>query len=383
MKPRTVAVLLISILFVITSGSYEVFTHENHQNQSIADIGIVNLTGSTGNAFSSGSIQAFGQNGTSVLLSGTSFYYKPSDYSLPALVDLRSLSSSSNGTNLSNIADMYFHDGSVFGTGWNGTSWILTGEISWGSIDEGSAVALNGTLASNLTPVIGKYFQNGGIWFDAWNGTGWLFGGNNDREASLVALYHGRVIDYSGLLNNVSSDSWIQLIAWNGTSWLIGGHGIFGFIKNGKYTSVLDATEFRSSGVYSAVFRNNEWIIGGGPPAGLEIVKGLHVVKNLTMPSYFNKWVNGLAIYGNGILAGGESSHGTHGMDPALYYVSLSGDYQFTNLTARLPGPFDRGQIQYLAPVSLGNVTGILIVGQGNYNETDGSSNGAVALLSG
>ena len=382
MKAKMAIAFALSILVVASISSFELYSYENIRNHPGLVLKVTNMDSALGQAFSSGSIQAFGQNSSSILLSGTSTYYKPTDFSTPALVSLGSLNAKATGINLSEVANHYFHDGSVFGTSWNGSSWIITGEISWGRVDEGAAVVLNNTGDYNLTADLGKYFQNGGIWFDSWNGSGWLFGGNEDKHASLVGLYHGKFIDYSGLIGPAGYDSWIQLIMWNGTSWLIGGHFIFGFLTSGRYYNLISKTEFYNSGVYSAVYTQGKWIIGGGPKAALEVINGTSVSRSFNLPAYFDNWVNGLAPFEKGFVAGGEASAPNGHMEPALYYFSLTGSgIDFTNITDYLPSSFSMGQVQFLAPVSLSNVTGILIVGQGNYNETNGHSNGAMALL--
>lgn len=380
MKAKTAIALALSILMVASVVSYEAYS--SSVNRGSPAFKMSSLDSELGSAFSSGSIQAFGQNNTTVLVSGTSSYYKPADFSTPALESLNGIGGNFTAHNMSNLADYYFHDGSVFGTAWNGSSWVLTGEITWGNVDEGAALAVNGNVDQNLTPTLGKYFQNGGVWFDSWNGSGWLFGGNEDKHASLVGLYHGEVINYTGMLGHKIPDSWIQLIVWNGTSWLIGGHFVFGFLTGGRYHSMLSQTKFNGSGVYSATYGKGVWIIGGGPPAGIEIVHGSNVTENITLPGYFSKWINGLAPFGKGFVAGGEATSLNGHMEPALYYFTFTdGSSRFTNLSAYLPSSFKDGQVQFLAPVSLNNISGILIAGQGSYNETNGNSHGAMALL--
>ena len=381
MKIRMALALSVSFLVVVYAFSYELYEHDVASPGKAVGFTVANLTGDLGNTFSKGSIQAFGQNSTTILVSGTEYYYKPTDFSFPALIALDSLTSVAPGKNLTPVADQYFHEGSVFGTAWNGSSWILTGEAAWGNVDEGAAVQVHGSSYTNLTPTLGKYFQDGGIWFDAWNGTGWIFGGNNDHAASLVALYNGSVINYTGLLGPTLQNSWIQLIEWNGTSWLVGGHGIFGFITHGRYSDMLGKSEFKSSGVYSALFSGGEWVVGGGPPAGLEVVKGSQVISNISLPSYFNRWVNAVAPFDGGFIAGGEASGNQGEMMPALYYFVEGSSWDFVNLTVLLPGSFNGGQVQFLSNAHMGNITGILIAGQGNYNEKTGSSSGALALL--
>lgn len=383
---KKLAVTLIVIAMISAGiGTYSVIAaHRNVGNSTyFPAYTVVNLTSELGQYYQPGAIQAFGTNSTSILVSGISHYNKPTDTSKPALVQLTSLENSSLGVSLSNITGKYFHDGSVFGTAWNGTSWLLTGEINSGPSGTGAVISVRGNNITNLTPVLGKYFRHGGAWFDAWNGSSWLIGGNCDKEASLVSYSHGEVKNYSSLLGNSGGNPWIQLIEWNGTSWLIGGFGVFGFLKNGVYSNMLGMTEFATSGVFTAYYDGTGWMIGGGKPAGLQIVHNNGSIETLALPSYFNNWVNAICKLGSYYIIGGEAGIGPNRIAPALFAVNLTGkDPAFQNITSLLPGSFDYGLVQFMGDVQFEGANGILIAGQGNYDEVTGHSTGALALLS-
>lgn len=341
-----------------------------------------NLTYDLGTTFNPGSIQSFGLNNSSVFISGVAYYDKPADTNLPSLALSDSLNNSTRATPMISLANHYFHNGTVFGTAWNGSSWMLTGEALNGNVDGGSAIAIRGSTVTNLTSLIEPYFKHGGAWIDAWNGSGWLIGGNNDKQASLIGLDHGMLTNYTPDLGNAAADSWIQLLVWNGSSWLVGGHQVFGFLKGDGFSNLLSKTEFSQSGVYAALYQENEWIIGGGAPAGMQIISSSGAISTVNLPYYFTNWINGITALGPYLIIGGETSLGDHRIGPTLYAVSLSGQTpSFDNLTSMLPDSFDYGLVQFLSYIQFRGQSGVLIAGQGFYNETSGYSTGALAFL--
>lgn len=375
-------VVLVVIVALVVAAGYGVYYHvtTTPPNASV-NYSMVNLTGDLGNAFDPGSIQAFGSNSSSILLSGVGYTDKTTQFSNASLLRLNSLQPGSTGTELSRITADYFHNGTVFGTGWNGTAWLLTGETGFNGTSQAGVIAVEGSYIDNLTATIGHYFRDGGAWIDAWNGSGWLIGGNSDTAAVLVGYYHGEIINYTSALGPLPLHSWIQLIDFNSSAWLVGGHGVFGFLSSGHFTNMLSRTAFAFSGVYSAQFTGGRWIIGGGPPAGIQIISGNSVESAVSTPSFFNSWVNGICIYDNSYFIGGKGLHSNR-FYPALYKMSVSSSgISFQNLSSLLPSSFEGGQVQFMSTISFQNYTGILIAGQGNYNATTAFSTGALAFL--
>lgn len=383
MRGKWVAVLVIAIVAgAIVSGSvYFAFFHST-QSTSLNAFHVTDLSPDLGTQFTPGSIQAFGANSTSLLISGMGIYNKSTDFSLPNLMEMNSLSPNVQGKNMDYVADQYFKNGNVFGTGWNGSSWLLTGQISWGNVTEGAVISMTGTKMTNLTSIFSRYFQNGGIWFDGWNGTGWLLGGNNDRKASLVSYQNGIVVNETSLLGNQSFNAWIQWLDWNESAWLVGGHGVFGFLKGNSYTSMLEVSAFNSSGVYASYFNDGRWIVGGGPPVAIQVVVGNRITDTIHMPSFFNAWINGITFYEGQYLVGGKGLNKNGSMHPALYSVVLnSSSPSIRNLTSFLPSSFDLGQIQFISFLTFAGNSGVLIAGQGHYDPHSGFSKGALAFL--
>jgi len=305
------------------------------------------------------------------------YYNKSSDYSLPNLAQLDSLSGA--GKNLDSFISAFFGTGAVFGTTWNGSSWLITGQLSYGSQNVGAVISLSGGKFLNLTSKFYGYFKDGGAWIDGWNGTAWLVAGNNDNRASLVEYLNGSVTNLTPFLGYLPHGSWIQFLLWNGSAWFIGGHEIFGFLEGDHFVNELNASPFAKSGALSATFTRGEWIIGGGPPAKLLIVKGTSIVENLTPQSYLNDWVNGLVYYDGYLLAGGKGVDSSGLIHPALVAYSLrDGNFRSFNLSGDLATSFDGGQIQFMANVSFDGKNFVLVAGQGDYNPISGYSIGAL-----
>ncbi len=381
-KSKATLAIVIVVAIVLAGLVYLDYLHSDLAPSGSA-FSVVNLTQDLGNQFTPGSIQAFGVNSSSLLISGVGLYNKTTDYSLPNLMKMTSLSPSVQGTNMDLVANQYFRDGNVFGTGWNGSSWLLTGQISWGNITEGAVVSISGSLVTNLTSILSRYFVNGGIWFDGWNGSAWLLGGNSDKKASLVSYHNGKVTDETGLLGSQVPNAWIQWLEWNGSSWLVGGHGVFGFLNGNYYINMLGESPFNSSGVLSSDFHNREWVIGGGPPATIIVLSGTHITGTIHMPRYFDEWVNSIVYYRGVYLIGGKGLNPNGSFHPALYFLDLNVvPESVENLTHLLPSSFDFGQVQFMSYVTLDGESGVLIAGQGYIDPNSGYSRGALAILS-
>ena len=371
---RIITALIAVIVVAIVAGSIELYEYDHSlkANKMINPVtSMDNLTSLLDGYYDPGAIQTFGANNSSILISGTGLYNKATDFSLPVLEQINSLSTI--GVNESAIANRYFWQGGVFDTVWNGSSWLISGQITSGNNVSGALIALKAGVVQNFTSEISKYFRDGGAWFDNWNGTGWLVGGNCDNKASLIAFYHGKFFNYTPLLGNVSNGSWIQLLVWNGSSWEISGHGVFGFLKGNRFTNLLDDTIFKNSGVFAADFQAGSWFIGGGPPAGVQKITGSSITATLIPGGDFSRYVNAVVPYAGGFLIGGEGMLKPSNIAPELLYVHSdlsTGSVQ--NESGFLPLSFQDGQIQYMANVNFRSQIGVLIAGEGSYNETSG-----------
>ncbi|MEM0158710.1 MAG: hypothetical protein QW812_04280 [Thermoplasmataceae archaeon] len=376
---RKLLAVIVAVL-VIALVAYEVFDRLE-AGAKIPEFRYISLQEELGTQFDPGSIQAFGYNNTSLLISGLGPYNKSTDSSLPNLEEIDSLNIQP-GKNMDSAISEYFGLGSVFGTNWNGSAWLLTGQLSYGDVNVGSVVSYEGNRFTNLTPRFSTYFQRGGAWIDGWNGSAWIVAGNSDNRASLVEYSHGSVVNLTGLLGNTPVGSWIQFVLWNGSAWFLGGHLIFGFLNGDRYTNLLSLSPFADSGALSGLYVDGEWIIGGGPPAGAVIVKGQSITEAFHPPAYLNMWINGIADFNGYIFLGGKGMTDTGLIHPALYiYRSLSSFNNPVNQSAEIPASFNGGQIQFMETIDFHGVQSLFIAGQGNYNEETGYSTGALCQV--
>jgi hypothetical protein len=341
---------------------------------------VTDLTSSLGGAFVPGAIQGFGANSSAVLLTGIGVYNKPAGFTLPVLARMMDGGAGPSVSNLTPQVEPYFHDGGTYGAVWNGSAWLLTGEATWGTLNEGSAVFLSSSGITNLTPTVGAHFLAGGIWIAGWNGTSWLLGGNSSDGAALVSVAGATVTNLSGQIPASTPDSWIQLLAWNGTSWIVGGHGVFGVLSGGKYADLLPGSPFVPSGVYAGAWDGARWIVGGGPPASIAEVSGLAVHPAPSLPAGFEAWVGAIVGISGGWLIVGQGLATSTARTPAMAFW-LPGSPRTLDLTALLPASFQGGQPAYAAPAPFLGSFAILLVGWGDYNPGSGLSHGAVAEL--
>jgi hypothetical protein len=342
---------------------------------------VENETSEMGVTFQHGAPQAFGYNGTSMLLTGVVGAPVNSTVPFPLLGGFAGVPSPV-APNLSAEIAPEFPGGDTLGIGWNGTAWLIAGEAAWSGYAGGAAVALSDGHWTNLTEVLSPYFSGaGGIWYVAWNGTSWLLGGASGAGASLVSLRGATVQDLTQLLPARGSNSWIQFLAWNGSAWLIGGYGVFGELAAGHYTDLFPTSVFGRGGMYGADWNGTAWLVGGGIPGSVEYLRGTHLAPGPSLGPSFSSWVSTIVWDGDGWYIGGAGSAPGHAHAPELDYL-VAGTGALLNLTGVLPGAFSGGQIQFgaLAPF-LGPRT-VLFVGQGGLElagTVAGPSEGAAA----
>lgn len=389
-KPRHSASVVLLTLALVSAGAYVTYSavayfgNGGSAAKTLGQFAVTNATGSLNGLFDPGSIQAAGENGTSVLLTGVSVYNKSTDYNLPLLAGSPLAGPSLDFSNATTSLAPFLREGSLFGAAWNGSAWILTGQSDWGGISHGVLISVEGGVPSNVTGLVGNYFTGGGIWADAWNGSAWLVAGNSSHGAALVSITGDHARDLTAILPNNLPGYWIQLLAWNGTGWMIGGRGVCGLLEAGHYTDILDGSAFSSSGVFAASWNGTAWMIGGGPPASVELYYGgsLHLLQ--VLPPQFNSWTNGILALQDGWLIGGKGTDTSGHFRPELVYVPYNeqqGGSAASDISSELPASFENGQIQFMTSISLAGNTAILIVGQGHYNNVTGYGRGAVAIL--
>lgn len=340
-------------------------------------LGVANWTAALGATFTPGAPQAFGSNASTIFIGGVGPWDKPTGDEFPAFATWQG---GSNAQNSTAAILPFFPDGAVFGNAWNGSSWLFTGESTWGDDGGGALVALSDGRWTNLTALVRPYSEGEGIWADAWNGSAWLVAGNNTTGATLLSYAAGRVTDLTGLLPHNLPGDWIQLIGWNGTGWLIGGYGVFGTLFHGHYTDLSIASDWVTRGVYAADWNGSNWLVGGGSPAATVVVQGTRPSAGVELPIGFDRWVNSIVWTGSGWLISGKgTAPGGDAQGELAYWGGLGST--LVDLTAELPSAFMGGQIQFAtwAPALGSHV--ILLMGQGDLNEVTGYSAGAAATV--
>jgi hypothetical protein len=372
-----VCIVFICALLVSTLTYWGHRVTERPRASPSVSVHVENLTGYLGSTFRPGSIQGFGYNSTSTLLTGIGVYNRSTDFSLPALAKLNEEEGDYTTTNLTSIIHQYFYDGGTYGGAWNGTAWLLTGQATWGDQTLGTAVFVAQGGIVNLTGSLGDQFFGGGVWISAWNGTGWLIAGNSSRGAELASVQGSDVTNLSGLLPAQTPGNWIQLLAWNGTAWVVGGHGVFGTLNGNRFTNLLPMMQVPVAGVYGAAWDGAEWLIGGGPPARLYVLSGQTLRPGPGLPPNFNEWVSSIATVTGGFLVTGADLTAGGSQAPALCYAP-SDNGAVTNLTSAVQPSFSGGSVAYLGPDPPLGPSVLLLVGWEDYDVQTGHSYGVV-----
>jgi len=344
---------------------------------------VTNATDDLGVTFAEGAPQAFGWNGTTALVTGV--VGNPGILTVPSplLGTFGGVAPGIVPTNRSSELSEFFHGGDTLGLAWNGSTWLISGEASWGDVSSGAAVYLSKGVWSNLTPILAPYFYGtGGIWFDGWNGSAWLLGGNSSDGASLVALSGSTVRDLTYLIPNNHAGNWIQFVGWNGTAWLVGGGGVFGAVRGGTYLDLLPDSPFATGGMFGADWNGTDWLVSG-TPTQLETLHGSTQIPGPSLSSSFRWWVSGVAWDGHGWYIGGNGgSTSSVRWQPELEYLDAATGV-LIDLTSNLPSAFDGGQVQFVAAAPWYGSGAVLMVGQGglvSYSEGGGPSHGAAAF---
>ena len=183
------------------------------------------------------------------------------------------------------------NSGAVWGGGWNGSDWLITG---WGSgnsnglnpyFDIYNNQAQSELYFSNYTQdsAAEQEWSGGDIFSATWNGSTWLLtgmgsgvlnpGGAAINHYSMAFLTsNGTFIDLSQSIPQ-DMDGILYASAWNGFNWLVGG-GWYGFNTGALYqvtptgaiedmTSMITQWVPNFSTVQSIEWNGTDWMIGG------------------------------------------------------------------------------------------------------------------------
>jgi hypothetical protein len=345
-------------------------------------LGSTNLSSALPGSFSTGAIQSFGSNDSTVIFGGVSYYdrnHDPFD-SAPALSSYAP--ALGKDVDLTDSAAPYFDEGGVFPVGWNGSAWLVAGQTTIGNVTEGSAISLQAGRFTNLTPLVAPYFQQQGIWIAGWDGEGWLLGGNNSLGAVLVYLQGDTVTNLTSLLPNNGPADWIQALAWNGSGWLVGGQGIFGALHEGRFTNLLPESPFLTGAALAMGWNGSAWLVGGSP-ADLVYVQGGSEQPGPSLGVGSPSWVNSVVSLPDGgwLVSGGSEGAGQYA--PLLAALPTgSPEGAAVDESACLPMSFHGGWIQYGTWAPAFGANELLLVGEGGTDPVTFESHAAAAVIS-
>ena len=343
--------------------------------------GASDISGALSTVFHPGVILGAASNETDTLLAGIGVYVVSPEFSLPVLGDLRPGPDGPTVRNLTPLVNPYFFEGGTYALGWNGSQWLVAGQATWGGINYGTLVSLQGGTLTNLTSLILPYFAGGGIFAIGWNGTAWLIGGNSSSSITLVALEGDHVTNLTKLVPDRDPLGWVQLIAWNGAEWLLGGEKVFGTLKGNTYHDLIPASPFGDSGVYAGGWNGTAWVAGGGA-GDVVVVRGDEVLPGPVLPASFDQSALLITSYSAGWLIGGKGTASGGGFAPGLVsWDGTPGAAGVTDLSSVVPDSFHGGEIQGGGWVPAFGPAELALVGEGSYDNDSGYGLGAIALL--
>ena len=347
-----------------------------------APFSISDLTPQLGATFHPGVVLVGGSNGTSSFLGGVGVYHATTDFSLPVLDAVSYGASGVQITNRTGDLGAYFPEGGVYSSVWNGTSWLIAGQATYGTGNQGALISVGPAGVTNISSEIVPYFVGGGIWALGWNGSAWLVGGNSSQGAVLLALDGSRVTNLSSSITVHLPNSWVQLLLWNGHQWLIGGQGLFGTLEGTTFTDLDPGSPFIGTGAFAAVWTGAAWVVGGYAPRLAEVVGGA-LLATVPLPSPAAHLLVTLVLpLGAVWLVGGRAPGAADAYSPVLFtWDGSSTTGGFTNVSDLLPASFGGGELQGGFPTPPVCPGCYLLIGEGGYHVSTGYGTGAVALL--
>jgi len=138
-----------------------------------------------------------------------------------------------------------WNGGDVFAASYNGKEWLLSGLGSGNlsSYDLGNHMALATFDGNNFTDLSGSLpgQQDSILYTSAWNGWYWLVGGGY-KGTGVLFLYDGReIVDLTKKLAQAVPDfGSVQALAWNGYYWLIGGVNFLAAYDGYRFTDLTN-----------------------------------------------------------------------------------------------------------------------------------------------
>jgi hypothetical protein len=158
-------------------------------------------------------------------------------------------------------AESTWRGGDVFAASANGSEWLLSGLGSgdlpaYGNQNHMALALFNGSNFTDLSSSVPEQ-QDGILYANGWNGEYWLVGGGYDDEGILFSFDGRNSTDLTALIaRSVPTFSSVQSLAWNGYYWLIGGVNFLATYDGHRFTDLtnkLDLTLDLNGGCCSSV----------------------------------------------------------------------------------------------------------------------------------
>jgi len=261
-------------------------------------------------------------------------------------------------TNSSTALEPVRSDGTVWGGGFNGSQWLVSG---WGSDDDsygpyvwlynGATVVTEGSLDQYGQA---SSWSGGDVFAASYNGKEWLLSGlgsgvlpsyNPNQSTNHMSLGTFNGTSFTDLSNLVpeQQDAILYTNAWNGKYWLVGGGYwnpvLFTFDGHTIVDLTLQAEKAISNfgSVQAVAWNGNYWLIGGigflAKYDGRSFVDLTQELENAVSTNFYS--VNAIAWNGNSWLMGGGTPIAV--VDQNKAWIASYTPSGFTNLSPALP----------------------------------------------
>ncbi|HUK29030.1 MAG TPA: hypothetical protein VLV31_11440 [Candidatus Acidoferrales bacterium] len=154
-----------------------------------------------------------------------------------------------------------WYGGDIFAASYNGNEWLVSGlgsgvlpSLSDNATNHYSLGTFNGKAFTDLSSLVPDQ-QDGILYTNAWNGAYWLVGGGYMQHNVLFTFDGHRFTDLTEQAENeIGTFASVQAVAWNGNYWLVGGTG---FLAKYDGHHFFDLTEHLESAVSTDFYSVN------------------------------------------------------------------------------------------------------------------------------
>lgn len=190
----------------------------------LASLSVTQLTPSQ----TQGTVWGGGWNGSQWLISGWGEDLPTPPGSNPYIFLYNGIGQIFGGSMDQYQAESTWHGGDIFAASSNGKEWLLSGLgsgllPSYGNDNHMALAVFNGNNFTDLSESVPNQADYI-LYTNAWNGKYWLIGGGYMEGGVLFSYDGNKIVDLSGKLTEaVPTLESVQTLGWNGNYWLIGG----------------------------------------------------------------------------------------------------------------------------------------------------------------